>query len=128
MVLQLVERYDFYKNEYSALERLQEKFRKPELKNYNFFGRLIFVTENLDSLIKEWQSSLNGNVNKAPKSWRGQSDYLGHVVNTIDSDFRKSLNRHYPFYVNVGNIPRNSMIGRSIFSYHNIDLNLGNVI
>jgi len=37
------------------------------------------------------------------------------------------MNRHNQYHVNMGNIPRNSLIGRSKFSYQNIHLNIGNV-
>jgi hypothetical protein len=37
------------------------------------------------------------------------------------------MNRHNQYHVNMGRIPKNSLIGRSKFSYQNIHLNIGNV-
>jgi hypothetical protein len=127
VVTKLVELYDFYKNQTEGLKMLSEKLKKPKLDNYNFLGRLVFVTEDLDALIEDLKESFDGNVNQGPQAWRGQSDSLSHVVHTIDSEYRKSLNRHNQFHVNNGNIPRNSLIGRSKFSYQNVHLNIGNV-
>jgi hypothetical protein len=127
VVVKLVELYDFYKNETEGLKILSEKLRKPKLDNYNFLGRLVFITDDLDSLIKDLQEPFNGKVNQGPQKWRGQSDSLSHVIDSIDNDFRKSLNRHNQYHVNNGNIPRNSLIGRSKFSYQNVHLNIGNV-
>lgn len=84
------------------------------------------MIDDLNSLIKELQPHFDGKVNQGPQKWRGQSDSLSHTINSIDSYFRKSLNRHNQYHVNVGNIPRGSFIGRSKFFYQN-NLNLGNV-
>jgi hypothetical protein len=40
---------------------------------------------------------------------------------------KKGLNRHNQYHVNMNNIPRGSLIGRSKFLYQNIHGNLGNV-
>ena len=71
--------------------------------------------------------SIYSDVNQGPQAWRGQSDSLSNAIQAIDYDFRNSMNRHNQYHVNVGNIPRNSLIGRSKFSYQNIHLNIGNV-
>ncbi len=67
------------------------------------------------------------NINQGPQPRRGQSDSLSNTIHAIDSYFRKSMNRHDQYHVNMHNIPRNFLIGRSKFSYQNIHLNLGNV-
>lgn len=123
----MVELYDFYKNEEEGLSMLRDKLRKPDLENYNGLGRLIFITEDLSSLIKELQEHFNGKVNQGPQPSRGQSDSLSNIINSIDTDFRKSMNRHNQYHVNMRNIPKNSLIGRSKLSYQNIYLNIGNV-
>lgn len=123
----IVHLYGFYPedNATEGLEILKRKF--DNAKNYNLLGRTVFVTDDLDSLIKQLEGSLNEKVNQGPQKWRGQTDSLSHVINSIDNDFRKSMNRHNQFHVNNGTIPRNSLIGRSKFSYQNIHLNIGNV-
>jgi hypothetical protein len=71
--------------------------------------------------------SYDKGVNPGPQKWRGQSDSLSYIIDSIDGDFRRSMNRHNQYHVNMGTIPRNSLIGRSKFSYQNIHLNIGNV-
>lgn len=125
----VVKLYGFYDNESQnkGLEVLKENLEKPKYENYNILGRTVFVTDDLDSLIKKLKGLFGGSVNAGPQKWRGQSNSLSNTINSIDTDFRKSMNRHNQFHVNHGNIPRNSLIGRSKFSYQNIHLNIGNV-
>ena len=126
-VVKFIQLYDFYKDEKEGLTMIQERLKKPNLEKYNLLGRLIFVTDDLNSLLKEIRKDYNPSVNAGIQKWRGQSDSLSHTIDSIDTDFRKSLNRHNQYHVNVGNIPKNSLIGRSKFSYQNIHLNIGNV-
>jgi hypothetical protein len=73
---------------------------------------------------------------------RNRRDYVGDTIHSTDIRNRNikvitnvsgdrvnnsSLNRHNQYHVDTGNIPKNSLIGRSIFSYQNIHLNIGNV-
>jgi hypothetical protein len=128
IMVSIIKMYNFYgKNEQNGLILAKEKLDKMQSDNYNLLGRLIFVTEDLDSLINKLKGSFDGSVNQGPQKWRGQSDSLSNTINSIDSDFRKSMNCHNQYHVNMGNIPRKSLIGRSKFSYQNIHLNLGNV-
>jgi len=126
-IVGLVKLYDFYKNDEEGLNMLQDKLKKTNLNNFNFLGRLVFITDDLQSLVKDIKNSVDSKVNEGPQAWRGQSNYLNHTISRIDSDFRESLNRHNQYHVNVGNIPKNSLIGRSKFLYQNIHKNLGNV-
>jgi hypothetical protein len=128
IMVSMINLYHFYDEDKSAgLDIVKEALNKMNYENYNFLGRVVFVTDDLDSLINRLQVSFNGSVNQGPQAWRGQSDSLSNTINSIDNDFRKSMNRHNQYHVNTGNIPRNSLIGRSKFSYQNIHLNIGNV-
>lgn len=127
VVVELVKLYDFYKGEEEGISMLKEKLKKPKLEKYNFFSRLVFITDDLHSLVKSLKVPFNGDVNEGIQKWRGQSDSLSHIIDSIDSDFRKSLNRHNQYHVNMGNIPRGSRIGGNKFSYQNVHLNIGNV-
>lgn len=117
VMVKAINLYDFY----------GESFTKTSYDKFNFLSRVIFVTDDLDGLLKEIKVSIDGSVNQGPQTWRGQNDSLSHVINTIDTDFRLSMNRHNQYHVNKGNILRNNLIGRSKFSYQNIHLNIGNV-
>lgn len=119
--------YNLYQEDKKGLEVLRYKFSANNLVNYNFLSRVIFVVEDLDVLINSLKGLKENRVNQGIQKWRGQSDSLSNVISVIDNDFRKSLNRHNQYHVNVGTIPRESLIGRSKFSYQNIHLNIGNV-
>jgi len=106
---------------------LKNKLDETHVNQYNLWSRAAFITEDLDSLINLFKKSVDSGVNEGPQAWRGQSDSLSNAIQAIDSDFRKSINRHNQHHVNMGNIPRNRLIKRSKFSYQNIHLNIGNV-
>jgi hypothetical protein len=129
----LVQLYDFYKDEkglgedVKGLTMLEEKLKTKNLASLNFLGRLVFITDDLHYLINDIRSSVDKKINEGPQKWRGQSNSLSHTIDRIDSSFRESLNRHNQYHVNVGNIPKDSLIGRSKFHYQNIHKNLGDV-
>lgn len=116
-----------YREDQKGIDKLREKLENPSLNNYNLLGRVVFIVEDLNSLIKNIKVILGNKVNQGPQAWRGQSDSLTHVIDAIDSDFRRSLNRHNQYHINMETIPRSKFIGRSKFSYQNIHVNLGNV-
>jgi hypothetical protein len=66
IVEDIVNLYNFYINDNTGMDMLKNKLQKPKLDSYNFLGRVIFVTEDLDSLIKNLQIEFNG-VNQGPQ-------------------------------------------------------------
>ena len=127
LIVRIIDLYDFCHYDEGGLEVLRDKLEKFKYANYNLLGRTVFMVEDLNSLINKIKLNYDGDVNQGPQPWRGQSDYLSYTIHSIDTDFRRSMNRHNQYHVNKGTIPRNSLIGRSKFSYQNIHLNLGKV-
>ena len=105
------------------------KFEKYFLDKYNLLDRMIFVTSDLEGLIRDLNNELGDGieVNQGPQKWRGQINYLNFIINKIDSDFRYSMCRHNEYHVSNRTIPENYLLGKSKFSFKNIHLNLGNV-
>jgi hypothetical protein len=127
IMIKIIDMYGFFKKDSEDMDRLSKKYAKPNMDNYNILSRVVFITEDLDSLINTLKESVDSRINQGPKPWRGQSDSLSYAIHAIDCDFRKSMNRHNQYNVDMGNIPRSSLIGRSKFQYQNIHLNIGNV-
>ena len=64
VVVEIVRLYKFYTNELEGLYVLREKLKTPKLDNYNFIGRVVFITEDLNSLIKRLEVIFYGKVNQ----------------------------------------------------------------
>ena len=65
VMFELVKLYGFYTNDQEGLTMLKDKLIKsPDLDKFNFFSRLVFITEDLDLLIKELQNSVDPGVNQ----------------------------------------------------------------
>lgn len=103
------------------------RFNYVNFVNYNFLGRIIFITTNLNNLVNLLSSCCKGGINQGPQKWRGQSNSLSNTIESIDNDIRISMNNHHQYHFNKGNVPNNKFIGKSKFSYQNIHINLGYV-
>ena len=129
LVVRLTNLYGFYPSEVleKELELLHNVLENFNYCNYILLERTVFVTHALYSFVDNIRVDLDGSVNQGPPAWRGKSDSLIHTIDSIDTDFRRNMNRHIQWHVYEGNIPINSLIGRCQISYQNIHLNTGYV-
>ena len=61
----IISLYDINKNDF--LEKALYKYINDSVYNYNFLGRIIFVTKDLNSLVKKLSIELEGTINQGPQ-------------------------------------------------------------
>jgi hypothetical protein len=68
VVTQLVNVYGFYSGDNEGINMLKERLDKQNFNNYNLLSRIVFITEDLDSLINELKGSVDRDINQGPQA------------------------------------------------------------
>ena len=96
----------------------------------NLMHKTLFVVNDLN-LFKSNLSNKGFIVNEGLQKWRGQINSISSFLSSIDSDYRESLYNHNKIFTSSNrflSFGKNiEPLVKSIFSYKNIHLNLGNV-
>lgn len=93
---------------------------------FNLINSCIFVVGDIDLFIQDL-IKLGYNVNEGPQKWRGQVNSINGLLTTMDMDFRNSLYNHNLYHVKKGHVHLNYKLDKSLFSFRNVHMNLGNV-
>jgi hypothetical protein len=67
IIIKVIDLYGFFNKDKEGLDKLNKKYAKPNMDNYNILSRVVFITEDLDSLINRLKESVDSRINQGPK-------------------------------------------------------------